>query len=104
MKHKFKMEDEERCTGIAGAELTEVEELLEKLLEISEETEKRVEDVNESGRVGIEREKVQDIEMRQRDMERIEETRRRDEPEDECSLKKSRSSGEAIFEWLRKKA
>lgn len=58
-KHKFKMGGKEQSTGIAGEDLTKLEELLEEFIEISEETEKRVEEENESKRVGIEREKVQ---------------------------------------------
>ena len=46
-KHKFKNAEKERGTGLGGGELTEEEELLKELIEVGEETEKRVEEEHE---------------------------------------------------------
>lgn len=101
-KHKFKNAEEERGTGLGGDELTEEEELLEELIEIGEETEKRVEEENEEKKASVERERGQALEMRQRAMERIGETRKRGQ-ETEAKEKKRRKSGET-FDWLKEKA
>lgn len=103
-KRKFNMAEKERSTGIAGDELTEAEGLLEELIDISEKTEKRIEEENETRRGVIEKEKVQGIAMRQRAMESIGETRNGHGRENENPEKKRRRSGEATFEWLREKA
>jgi hypothetical protein len=75
-KHENKMAQEERATGISGEELTEVEGLLEELIEIYEETERRVEGGNEIKKANVEKEKNQAVEMRQRAMERYRETKK----------------------------
>jgi hypothetical protein len=59
-------------------------------------------DVNEEKRTTVEKERGQALEMRQRAMERIGETRKRGE-EKEGKEKKGRKSGET-FDWLREKA
>ena len=43
-KHKFKLAQEERASGICGEKLTEKEALLEELISLSGETEKRAGD------------------------------------------------------------
>lgn len=71
------MAKEEKATGVGGEELTEKEVLLEELIAICEETEKRVEDENETRKQNVEKEKVQAVEMRKRAMERFGETKKR---------------------------
>ena len=102
-RHKSKMAEEERATGISGEELTEGDALLEELTEMNEETERRVEENNIQKKATAEKERGQALEMRQRAMERIGETRKRQLHGNDDHEKKRRKSGET-FEWLRQKA
>ncbi|CAB4018761.1 Hypothetical predicted protein, partial [Paramuricea clavata] len=102
-RHKSKMAEEERATGISGEELTEGNALLEELTEMNEETERRVEENNIQKKATVEKERGQALEMRKRAMERIGETRKRQLHGNDDNEKKRRKSGET-FEWLREKA
>ena len=100
-KHKFKLAKEERASGIGGEELTEVEALLEELISINEETEKRVEDEDGERKKTVEKEKKQAMEMRQRAMEKLAETKKRQGEAEEGKSKRRRSN--ETFDWLREK-
>ena len=69
-KHRVKMAKQENETGGRGEELTEKEKLLEELIEICEENEKRLEEENEVKKQSVRREKAQALEMRDRAIER----------------------------------
>ena len=92
-RYKSKMAEEERATGISGEELTEGASLLE------EETERRVEENSIQKKATVEKESGQALEMRQRAMERIGETRKWQLQGNDDQEKKRRKSGET-FEWL----
>ena len=101
-KNKFKNAEEERGTGLGGEELTEGEMLLEELIDIEEETERRIEEQNEEKKAAADRDRGQALEMRQRALERVGETRKRGQEKEERE-KKRRKSGET-FDWLREKS
>ena len=103
-KHKVKMANEENETGGGGEELTEKEILLEELIDICEETEKKVDEENEAKKKSNEREKAQAIEMRERAMESFGTTKKRalEGQENAKPERKRRRSGDT-FEWLREK-
>ena len=86
---------------MGGEELTEGEMLLEELIDIEEETERRVEEESEEKKAAAERDRGQALEMRQRALGRLGETRKRGQ-ENEEREKKRRKSGET-FDWLREK-
>ena len=99
-RHKSRMAEEEGASGISVEEQTEQERLLEELVEIGEETERRVEEENDTRKTVAEKERGQAVEMRQIALERIGETRKRQGKENK--ERKRRRSGET-FEWLREK-
>ena len=59
------MAEEERASGISVEEQKEQERLLEELVEIGEETERRVEEENDMRKTVAEKERGQAVEMRQ---------------------------------------
>ena len=73
-KHEFKNPEEERETGLGGEELTEREMLLEELIDIEEETERRIEEESDEKKAAADRDRGQALEMRQRALERLKET------------------------------
>ena len=68
-------------SGGGDSELSESEKLVEELIALSEEAEKRTEDQNEAKREAVANEKKQALEMRKRALERLGETRKRNEGE-----------------------
>ena len=76
-KYRARMAREERATGEGGEEMTENESLLEELIEIEDETERQMENENEAKNKRIDQERVQALEMRERAMERLGQTRKR---------------------------
>ncbi|XP_028415549.1 UPF0746 protein DDB_G0281095-like [Dendronephthya gigantea] len=100
-RHKARMAQEERASGISVEELSEQERLLEELVEINEATERRAEEEDDEKKTAAEKERGQALEMRQRALERIGETQKRQGNNKET--RKRRSSGETL-EWLREKA
>ena len=63
--------------------MSETEKLVEELIVLSEESEKRTEDQSEAKREAVANEKKQALEMRERALERLGETRKRNEEEKE---------------------
>jgi len=82
-KVKSKIARQQRESGGGEEELTEVEALVEELNEINEESEKKNEDQMEAKKKMIEAEKKQAIEMRERALERLGESRKRNKGNDE---------------------
>ena len=101
---KAKLSKEERESGGGESDLSETERLVKELIVLSEESEKR----NEAKREAVANEKKQALEMRDRALERLGETRKRNEEEKEeekqtVTEKRRRSGGETL-EWLRERA
>ena len=92
-KHKFKNAEEERGTGLGGEELTEGEMLLEELIDI-EKTERRAEESEEKKAAGENR--GQALEVRQRALERLGETRKLGQKKGGTGQKKRRKSGQTF--------
>ena len=80
---KAKLSKEERESGGGESDLSETERLVEELIVLSEESEKRNEDQSEAKREAMANEKKQTLEMRDRALERLGETRKRNEEEKE---------------------
>ena len=76
-KHKARLAMEERATGEGGEELTEKENLLKELMQIEEEIEIQMEEENVLRKETVEMEKAKGLEMRERAMECLDETRKR---------------------------
>ena len=86
--------------------MTEVEVLLEELVELESKSEKVAEQQNEEKKAAAEKEKKQATEMRQRALERFGKTRKRQtetEKEEGKKETKRRRSGEGALEWLKEK-
>ncbi|CAB3983614.1 Hypothetical predicted protein [Paramuricea clavata] len=103
-KYRARMAQEERSTGEGGAELTEAESLLEELIHIEGEMERQVENENEENQQRIEQERGQALEMRERAMETLGQTRKRTRQNGEGSGKeqKRRRSGD-MMKWLQER-
>ena len=101
---KAKLSKEERESGGGESDLSETERLVKELIVLSEESEKR----NKAKREAMANEKKQALEMRDKALERLGETRKRNEEEKEeekqtVTEKMGRSGGETL-EWLRQRA
>lgn len=106
-KVKSKLSKEERESGGGESELSESDKLVEELIILSEESEKRSEDQSEAKREAVANEKKQALEMRDRALERFGETRKRNEEqkaEEKKAVTKRRRSGGDTLEWLRERA
>ena len=105
-KLKAKLAKEKKASGGGKTHQTEVEKLLEDLIEVKEQTERDLTaDGNRRAR-DEEKERAQAVEMRDRAMERFGETRKRGKGEDggkgEKEEKKRRSGSDTV-EFLRAK-
>ena len=102
-KYRARMAREERATVEGGEELTESESLLEELIEIKDETERQMENENEAKNKRIDQERVQALEMRERAMERLGQTRKRvGEASGNGKPAQKRRSGD-MMEWLQER-
>ena len=102
--YRARMAREERATGEGGAELTEDEMLLEELIDVEDETDRQMEYETEAKNQRIENERGQALEMRERAMEGIGQTRKRmgGTSESDGTVQKRRRSGE-MKEWLQER-
>ena len=107
-KVKAKLAKEERASGGGEVLQSESDKLVEELITLRDESEKKGEDQSEAKREAVVNEKKQALEMRDRALERIGETRKRNEEERAEEKKtvgrKRRRSGGDMLEWLREKA
>ena len=103
-KYRARMAREERATGEGGEELTEDESLLEELIDMEDETEKQMENENEAKNKRIDQERVQALEMRERAMERLGQTRKRvgEARGNGKPAQRRRRSGD-MMEWLQER-
>jgi hypothetical protein len=76
-KHKAKMGKEERSTGGGDVEQSEVEILLEDLIEIEDDTNQRAEEDHRAKKMNEDEDRAKALEMRKRAMESMGETRER---------------------------
>ena len=107
-KVKAKLAKEERATGGGEVLQSESDKLVEELITLRDESEKKGEDQSEAKREAVVNEKKQALEMRDRALERIGETRKRNEEEraeeKKTVGKKRRRSGGDMLEWLKERA
>lgn len=104
-KLRVKLSREEKESGGGDLDQSDVEKLLEALLELSDECDHRT-DETEAKKECAESKKKRALEMRERVMERFGEIRKRKEEEKDEPRKvkqRQRSGGEAI-DWLKEKA
>jgi hypothetical protein len=102
-KYRTQMAREERATGEGGDELTENEKLLEDLINIEDDTDRQMEIENAERNQRIENERGQALEMRERAMERLGQTKKRVEGTSESGpAQKRRRSGD-MMEWLKQR-
>lgn len=98
-KVKTKLLKEEKESGGGESDLSESEKLVEELIAMSDESDKRSEDQSDAKREAVAKEKKQALEMRERALERLGETRKRTEgekPEEKkAATKRRRRSGVA---------
>ena len=87
-------------------EPTELKMLLEELLQLNEESEKKSNDHTEAKNEMVEKERKQAIEMADRAMQSMAETTKRNDREGEPvkTEKRRRRSGGEMLEWLRERA
>ena len=107
-KVKAKLAKEERASGGGEVLQSESDKLVEELITLRDESEKKGEDQSEAKREAVVNEKKQALEMRDRALEKIGETRKRNEEERAEEKKtvgiKRRRSGGDMLEWLRERA
>ena len=107
-KVKAKLAKEERASGGGEVLQSESDKLVEELFTLRDESEKKGEDQSEAKREAVVNEKKQALEMRDRALERVGETRKRNEEERAEEKKtvgrKRRRSGGDMLECLRERA
>ena len=104
-KYKSKAAKEIQSTGLGGGEPTELESLIEELIELSEECERRAEADAESAKASAEAEKKKVEDVRKTAMETMGQTKKRKSNEDGTVKEKTkRRTGSEGMEWLREKS
>lgn len=98
-KLKSKNSKEKKESGGGGSGPTEAENLLEDLIEVSDETEKAKEQKSEE----ITKEKEKALEIRQTAMEKLGETKKRNSKDSPNPSKKRRAASDTL-DWLSNKA
>ena len=98
---KRKMAAEERASGIVP-EMTELDEVVESIIERSEGAQEEIEKMTENKRKAIDKEKESAESVRKRSVETLAETRERENQE--SARKKKRSDGNGTIEFLRDKS
>ena len=102
-KYRKRMEEEKRASGIAP-EQSELDVLLEELIELEDSSEEQRQSEGQENSKKIERDRAMAMDMRLKAMEKLSETQKRkaqdanDEPK-----KKSRKSGSDTIAYLREK-
>ena len=100
-KHRARMAREERSTGEDGAELTEP---VENLFDIHTEMERLLESENEEKQQRMDQERGQALEMRERAMERLGQTRKRTwQTSESCGKEQRRRRSGDMIKWLQQK-
>ena len=104
-KYKKKMTDEETASGISP-EMSEMDKLLEQIIERFEESDREAADRADQADRGRDNERKKAEEMRKRSMEKLGETMKRkaDEDQGESCTPKKRASGSETIVYLKEKA
>ena len=104
-KYKKKMTDEETASGISP-EMSEIDKLLEQIIERFEESDREAADRADQADRGRDNERKKAEEMRKRSMEKLGETMKpkADEGQGESCTPKKRASGSETIVYLKEKA
>ena len=104
-KYSAKMKNEEKQSGIAPDEITDLEKALEDIVKRFEDAEKELEKEKEEVREKAEQEKQTAEEMRRRSMETFKDTNKRKQINDEASSskKQTRGSGKETVAYLKER-
>lgn len=105
-RHKAKTAKEIRSTGGGGEERSEFEVLVEDLIELNEESEKKAQDQTDTQKEKEKQEKEKALDIRKKAMETMGQTRKRtgsEDKDDEVKEKKKRRSRSDTLTWLEKK-
>ncbi|XP_028403404.1 UPF0746 protein DDB_G0281095-like [Dendronephthya gigantea] len=102
-KYCAQMAKEERATGEGGEEMTEYEKLMEELINIEDETDRQMETECAARSQRIENEREQALEMRERAMERLGETKKRVGMTSESGPPQRRRRSGDMMEWLQQR-
>ena len=102
-KYKKKMTEEERASGISP-EMSEIDKLLEQIIERFEESDRESEDKGEQGERSKTEDRKRAEEMRKLSMEKLGETLKRKGEEDGGATPRKRASGSETIVYLREKA
>ena len=104
---KAKLATEERASGGGEVLQSEPDKLVEELITLRDESEKESEEQSEAKTKAVANEKKQALEITDRALDGIGETRKRNEQEraeeKKTVEKKRRSSGGDLLEWLRER-
>ena len=105
-KWREKVSKQEKESGGGDEHQTELEALLEELVELEQESEKAADTQDQAKKTAAEQDEKKANEMRERALEQFGQTRKRngetEKEEDRKETKRRRSGGEAI-EWLKEK-
>ena len=103
-KHSIKTSKELKSTRGSGEEPSEHELLLEELMELNEDSERKISEQTQATKAGADAERRKAVETRQKAMETMGESRKRlaEEKGEEREKKKRRTGGDTIA-WLREK-
>ena len=103
-KHSIKTAKELKSTGEGGEEPSEHELLLEELMELNEDSERKISEQTQATKAAADAERRKAVETRQKAMETMGESRKRlaEEKGEEREKKKRRTGGDTIA-WLREK-
>ena len=103
-RYKSKTTQELKVSGTGGEELTEFEVLMEEMIALSEESDKKAESETENARANANVDKQKALEIRKKAMETMGESKKRLADEDEeVKEKKKRRSGVDTMSWLKEK-
>ena len=106
-KVKAKLATEERASGGGEVLQSDADKLVEELITLRDESEKESEEQSEAKTKAVANEKKQALEITDRALDGIGETRKRNEQEraeeKKTVGKKRRSSGGDLLEWLRER-
>ena len=104
-RYKTKISNEVKATGIGGEELTEYEMLLEDLIDLSTETDKKFGAEAESAKVSADAERKKGVDIRKLAMETMGESKKKvNEENEELTETKKRRSGGGTIAWLQGKS
>lgn len=102
-KYRKRMQDEKKASGIVP-ELSELDKLLEELIELEDLSEEERQNENEDKNKKIEQDQAKAIDVRKKAMEKLSETQKRKaQDEGEVTKKKSRRSQSDTMAYLKEK-